>query len=439
MHSPHALQKSGTRPAGTARQRRSLGQSLVEFALVLPILLLLTLMAIDFGRVYLGYINLQSMARIAANFAANNPDAWGATPDLTVQTKYKSQIIADAAATNCTLPPDPNDGNKLTKVPDPVFTDTNGDGNTDSLGDQAKVGISCSFGVITPIISSIVGGKVTVSAESDFPVKAGAVAFAGSGGGSGTAPVAAFLANGVVQATTGTPPPTISGVAPSFVVTFNDTSGGGPTSWSWTFGDGGTSTAQDPPVHTYTTPGPYVVTEIASNINGSSTATMNVIVTAASTVDFTASPTSGTAPLTVTFTDASTSGGTAHNWVFGDGSTSTVTSPTHTYTTAGTYTVSETVTYPSPTGNVTRTKTGLISVGAPLCTIPSLAGQMIQKEQSKNGLWASAGFNFNNLLVGPGTPNAKGANWAIASQTIAAGPPAVQAPCDTTMMSVNDH
>ena len=57
------------------RRRRTRGQSLVEFALVLPILLFLTLVALDFGRIFLGYINIQNMARIAANFAANNPNA----------------------------------------------------------------------------------------------------------------------------------------------------------------------------------------------------------------------------------------------------------------------------------------------------------------------------------------------------------------------------
>jgi Flp pilus assembly protein TadG len=56
------------------RRRRSRGQSLVEFAIVLPILLLLTLVALDFGGVYLGWINLQSMSRIAANLAAQQPD-----------------------------------------------------------------------------------------------------------------------------------------------------------------------------------------------------------------------------------------------------------------------------------------------------------------------------------------------------------------------------
>src|SRR3990170_1992140 len=51
------------------RRRRTRGQSVVELALLLPVILLLLLGAIDFGRVYLGWINLNQMARLAANFA----------------------------------------------------------------------------------------------------------------------------------------------------------------------------------------------------------------------------------------------------------------------------------------------------------------------------------------------------------------------------------
>src|SRR6185503_5113295 len=54
----------------TAGRSRARGQSLVEFALILPILLLLALIAVDFGRIYLGWINLQNEARIAADFGA---------------------------------------------------------------------------------------------------------------------------------------------------------------------------------------------------------------------------------------------------------------------------------------------------------------------------------------------------------------------------------
>ncbi|WP_442919563.1 PKD domain-containing protein [Methanoculleus sp.] len=53
---------------------------------------------------------------------------------------------------------------------------------------------------------------------------------------------------------------------------FTDTSTGNPTAWSWTFGDGGTSTEQNP-VHTYTAAGTYTVTLTATNAAGSNTTT----------------------------------------------------------------------------------------------------------------------------------------------------------------------
>src|SRR5262249_57630593 len=113
---------------GSGRRDKARGQSLVEFALVLPILLFLTLIALDFGRVYLGYINLQNMARIAANFAANNSSAWDGVvvpQDATLKTKYYNQIIADASAINCRLVDANGDGTINADDFTPTFNDQN--------------------------------------------------------------------------------------------------------------------------------------------------------------------------------------------------------------------------------------------------------------------------------------------------------------------------
>ncbi|HEU4365733.1 MAG TPA: S8 family serine peptidase [Candidatus Krumholzibacteria bacterium] len=68
-----------------------------------------------------------------------------------------------------------------------------------------------------------------------------------------------------------------SGTAP-LAVTFSDLSTGSPTSWSWNFCDGGTSTAQNPS-HTYTTAGTYNVTLTASNACGSDAEVKNAYIT----------------------------------------------------------------------------------------------------------------------------------------------------------------
>jgi CSLREA domain-containing protein len=66
-------------------------------------------------------------------------------------------------------------------------------------------------------------------------------------------------------------------------VAFNDTSSGSPASWSWSFGDGITSTEQSPS-HVYAAPGTYNVTLTATNAGGSSSETKAVTVEDASAV-----------------------------------------------------------------------------------------------------------------------------------------------------------
>jgi PKD repeat protein len=149
-------------------------------------------------------------------------------------------------------------------------------------------------------------------------------------------------------------------------VAFNDFSTGDPTSWAWDFGDGGTSTEQNP-TYTYTTMGIYTVTLTASNALGSDTTTkasyISVTEPMAPEAEFSAHPTSGFVPLTVNFTDYSTAGPTSWAWVFGDGGSSTEQHPDYTYTTTGTFTV--TLTVSNTLGSDTMTKASYISVTEP--------------------------------------------------------------------------
>lgn len=147
-----------------------------------------------------------------------------------------------------------------------------------------------------------------------------------------------------------------TGTAPLTVV-FSDRSTGGPTSWSWTFGDGATSTAQNP-THVYTAAGTYTVSLTATNAAGASTATQSEAVTVTPplppTADFSGTPTSGAAPLDVAFTDLSSHSPTAWHWDFGDGGTATQQNPVHTYSSPGTYTVSLTATNAGGSDTITK-------------------------------------------------------------------------------------
>ena len=92
-------------------------------------------------------------------------------------------------------------------------------------------------------------------------------------------------------------------------VQFTDTSTGTPTSWLWNFGDGTTSTLQNP-IHTYSTAIDWcVVTLTVTNALGSNTRTwidaLCIIPSTSPIPSFIVSPVSGSNPLTVTITDTS--------------------------------------------------------------------------------------------------------------------------------------
>lgn len=147
-------------------------------------------------------------------------------------------------------------------------------------------------------------------------------------------PLAEFTAN----RTSGTFPMTVQ---------FSDLSKGDPVSWSWSFGDGSTSSEQNP-VHTYSAAGIYNVQLTVTNAAGSDTKTAYGFITTGEGMQagftFTTSNPDNLAPLTVAFTDASTGTYQRIVWNFGDGYVSSEKNPIHTYTKPGNYTVTQTIT-----------------------------------------------------------------------------------------------
>ena len=147
-----------------------------------------------------------------------------------------------------------------------------------------------------------------------------------------------------------------SGVSP-LTVGFSDLSSGAVSSYAWTFGDGGTSTLQNPS-HVYSAVGTYSVSLAVTGPGGSDTLTRTNYIDVAEpapVADFIGSPTSGTSPLTVGFTDASTGAVSSYAWTFGDGGTSTLQNPSHVYSAVGVYSVSLTVTGVGGSDALTRT------------------------------------------------------------------------------------
>lgn len=123
---------------------------------------------------------------------------------------------------------------------------------------------------------------------------------------------------------------------------FQSQSNATPTSWYWDFGDGMTSTLENP-THQYAAFGEYEVTAYFIGGCQDDTVVQTVSVFAPPTADFLVAP-----DVITTRTDAqfsySGTGGSNFVWDFGDGQMSTDPSPTHQYGDEGFYTIALTAT-----------------------------------------------------------------------------------------------
>ncbi|MFQ5945132.1 MAG: TadE/TadG family type IV pilus assembly protein [Anaerolineae bacterium] len=84
------------------------GQSVVELALLLPVLLLIFLGTTDFGRVYFAKVAITNAARVGARYGSLNPDAGNLIVSRTVEETAKTvslqptdvQVTCDNGACN---------------------------------------------------------------------------------------------------------------------------------------------------------------------------------------------------------------------------------------------------------------------------------------------------------------------------------------------------
>lgn len=127
---------------------------------------------------------------------------------------------------------------------------------------------------------------------------------------------------------------------------FQDYSLGTITSWLWNFGDGATSTEQNP-THTYTQPGVYIVTLTVNGENCENTAYMIVVTDDNILYDDACAalylPFIYPDELTVFLLNLSSPDAISYAWDYGDGTTSNDPFGFHQYTESGVYTITLTI------------------------------------------------------------------------------------------------
>ena len=189
-----------------------------------------------------------------------------------------------------------------------------------------------------------------------------------------------------------------SGCAP-IGIGFEDQSANNPTSWEWSFGDGQTSSQQNP-THVYGTPGVYDIVLIVKNASGADAIRKTAYITiyASPNVSFGLDRNVACPPATINFLQYSTPGQgsiTNYLWQFGDGTTGDGPTPSHLYSQAGYYNVTLTV-----------TNSGGCSNSQTYTRVLRLVGDVQPNfTWNQTGTSCSAPFslNFVNQTTGPGT------------------------------------
>jgi hypothetical protein len=349
-----------------ANRRR--GQSLVEFAIFVPVLLTVLLTAVDVGRVYLGWVSLTNIARIGANFAAQNPTAWSGTGDVTVQARYRTLMAKDALGIDCGLP---------SPLPAPEFMDSAP--NKYLIGSRVRVDLTCTFNLVMPFLNDLIGdgaGHLTVGTSATYTIRTGSVD--------------GVVVGGTVPGPTPEPSPT-PGQTTVPTPTPNPTSTPDPTA---TF-PGATPT---PTPMATPTPEPPVIA-----FYGSSTDTDSYGGGPPGAIN--ESQVVGLPTLSVDFTNTTTGPEVSCVWTFGDGVQATGCSDVaHTYLNLGTYSVTLAVDGYA----LTRSDYVLLS-----CQVPAFSGV---RKNSAASTWAAAGFATSDLTTLSGN-----GNYKIGYQSVAGG------------------
>jgi Flp pilus assembly protein TadG len=234
------------------QRRRSRGQSLVEFALILPVFLVFLAAALDLGRVFYANITLNNAAREGAFQAA-------ITPALYLEDQACDQ------ATNRVVCRIQNEttGSMITVAPTDIDMSCSVAGCADTPGSLVTIDVRGKFRLVTPLLSAIFGGQ-------ELNLSSSAVAQIQYLPDPNTAtlppgPVANFTADDPTNDT-----------APWDVTFDPSASTGDPTAWNWDFdGDGLVDSTEEFPTHSYTAEGTYTVSLTVINLTTAHTMIRN--------------------------------------------------------------------------------------------------------------------------------------------------------------------
>jgi PKD repeat protein len=230
------------------------GQSLVEFALILPLFLVFVAAALDLGRVFYANITLNNAAREGAFQAAKTP------------TLYVENAACDQATNRivCRIQNESN-GSMVAIAPTDIDVSCSVAGCAKAAGSTVKVDVRGQFQLVTPLLSFVFGGQ-------SLNLSSSAIAQIEYLPDPNT-PVLPPLPVSIITTNVS------SGEAPLEVNFSALFSTGTPDTYQWDLdGDGFVDSTDPQPSKTYTVAGTYNVTLTVGNLAGTGTSSKTITV-----------------------------------------------------------------------------------------------------------------------------------------------------------------
>ncbi len=153
------------------RRRRSTGQALAEFTLLLPLMMLLFGAGIDLSRVFYSYVNLQAATRVAAEYVAtdplgvdiNNPNITATTAPTIAKQMICRQMTGNPNCSNVTVTV------TVYSICPPTCPTGNG-GTTQYPAATVTVSASMQFATVVPWWFMTNNGVFTLGANESYQV-----------------------------------------------------------------------------------------------------------------------------------------------------------------------------------------------------------------------------------------------------------------------------
>ncbi len=197
----------------------------------------------------------------------------------------------------------------------------------------------------------------------------------------------------------------VEGPVPLIVSFVDQSTGTGPFTYKWDFGDGSGQVTDKNPSHTYETPGVYTVNETVNSSVGSILVTKERLINATTAIEsrpvyanFSAVATRGVAPFNVQFMDLSSGPVAAWKWTFGDGNSVTEQGPNHTYVNPGVYDVTLDVFNKSGVSNTTYSPRFITALSPTVSTKITLVYADLSNRKKIQFFDNSEGVGINSWL-----------------------------------------